>query len=285
MTQIVGIVNVTRDSFSDGGMCLAPDVAVAHARQLVADGADIIDVGAESTHPDAEDVPAEKEITRLTPVIEGLREAGITISVDTYKPAVMRHVLAMGVAYINDVTALRDPDAVAAVRDADAKLILMHSRASRARAERVESDPATIVDEIIRFFERGTASLMEAGIARERLILDPGMGFFLGSNPEASLAVLRDLDRLRALDLPILVSTSRKSFIGSILGGADRPRPVAERGAGTLVTELWAAQHGVAYIRTHDVRALRDALTMLAALDAGPLPVRDSDRRQSLPDA
>jgi dihydropteroate synthase len=266
MTQIIGIVNVTRDSFSDGGRYLTPEAAVAHARQLVADGADIVDVGAESTHPDAEDVPAGEEIARLTPVIEGLKEAGLTISVDTSKPAVMRHVLAMGVAYINDVTALRDPEAVAAVRDADSQLIIMHSRGSVARAERVEADPTTIVDEIIRFFRRRIGALTEAGVARERLILDPGMGFFLGSNPGASLAVLRGLDRLRALRLPVLVSTSRKSFIGSILGSSDSPRPVGQRGAGTLATEIWAAQHGVAYIRTHDVRALRDALTILAAL-------------------
>ncbi len=281
MTQIVGIVNLTRDSFSDGGKFLDPDVAIAYARRLVADGADIIDVGAESTHPDAEDVSADEEIARLTPAIERLMEAGITVSVDTYKPAVMRHVLAMGVAYINDVTALSAPDAVAAVRNANAKLILMHSRASQARAERAEADPATIVDEIIAFFERRIAALTDAGIIRRRLILDPGMGFFLGSNPDASLAMLRELDRLRALDLPILVSTSRKSFIGTVLGRADAPRPVAERGAGTLATELWAAQQGVAYIRTHDVRALRDALTMLAAITGDTLAPRGEDGRSN----
>ncbi len=281
MTQIVGIVNLTRDSFSDGGKFLDPDVAIAYARRLVADGADIIDVGAESTHPDAEDVSADEEIARLTPAIERLMKAGITVSVDTYKPAVMRHVLAMGVAYINDVTALSAPDAVAAVRNANAKLILMHSRASQARAERAEADPATIVDEIIAFFERRIAALTDAGIIRRRLILDPGMGFFLGSNPDASLAMLRELDRLRALDLPILVSTSRKSFIGTVLGRADAPRPVAERGAGTLATELWAAQQGVAYIRTHDVRALRDALTMLAAITGDTLAPRGEDGRSN----
>jgi dihydropteroate synthase type 2 len=281
MPRIVGIVNVTRDSFSDGGEFLDPDAAVARARQLIADGADIIDVGAESTHPDAEDVTAQQEIARLTPVIERLKRAGAALSVDTHKPAVMRHVLAMGVAYINDVTALRDPEAVAAVRDSGARLIIMHSRASGARATREEADPATIVGEIIRFFERRIAALAAAGIARQRLILDPGMGFFLGSNPQASLAVLRDLDRLRGLALPILISTSRKSFIGSVLGGAEAPRPVAERGAGTLATELWAAQHGVAYIRTHDVRALRDALAMLAVIAGDTAPPQDEDGRSS----
>jgi dihydropteroate synthase type 2 len=265
-TQIVGIVNVTRDSFSDGGQCLEPDAAVAYAQRLVADGADVIDVGAESTHPDAEDVPADAEVARLTPVIERLKADRVRVSVDTYKPAVMRHALALGVDFINDITALRDPESVTVARDAEVKLIIMHSRASQARAERTEADPATIVDEIIQFFEQRVAALTDAGIARERLVIDPGMGFFLGSNPEASLVVLRDLRRLRALDLPILVSTSRKSFIGSVLGSVEEPRPVEQRAAGTLATEIWAAQHGVAYIRTHDVRALRDGLRMLAAL-------------------
>jgi dihydropteroate synthase type 2 len=267
MTEILGILNLTRDSFSDGGSFLEPDAAVAHARRLVADGADVVDLGAESTHPDSEDVSAEEEIARLTPVIEALRAEGVCTSVDTYKPAVMRHVLALGVDYINDITALRDPQSIAAVRDSDARLILMHSRSAAARAERAEADPATIVDDIIRFFDDRIATLTAAGIARHRLILDPGMGFFLGSNPEVSLAVLWDLGRLRRLNQPILISTSRKSFIGAVLDTAEAPRPVAERAAGTLATEIWAVQHGVAYVRTHDARALRDALKMLAAVD------------------
>jgi dihydropteroate synthase len=268
MTQIIGIVNVTRDSFSDGGRFLEPGVAIAHARRLVADGADIVDIGAESTHPDAEDIPSDVEIARLTPVIEALKADGVRVSVDTYKPAVIRNVLPLGVELINDVTALGDPQSVAAVRDGSAKLILMHSRASAARAERGDADPATIVADIIQFFERRIAELSAAGIARERLILDPGMGFFLGRNPEASLAVLRGLERVRVLGLPIAVSTSRKSFIGAVLGQPDAPRPVDQRAAGTLATEIYTAQHGAAYIRTHDVRALRDALTMLAGLEA-----------------
>lgn len=183
MTKILGILNVTRDSFSDGGRYLHADAAVAHARQMVADGADIIDIGAESTHPDAEDVSANEEIARLTPVIERLKAAGIHVSVDTYKPAVMWHVLGLGVDFINDVTALRDPKAVAAVREADARLIIMHSTASTARAQRVEVDPVAVIDRIVAFFKRRVRELEQAGIARERLILDPGMGMFLGSNP------------------------------------------------------------------------------------------------------
>ncbi len=268
MTQILGILNLTRDSFSDGGRFVEPDAAVAHAKQLVADGADAVDLGAESSHPDSEDVSAEEEIARLTPVIETLKAAGICISVDTYKPAVMRHVLALGVDYINDITALGLPASIAAARDSDARLILMHSRSAAARAERAEADPTTMVDDIIHFFDERISTLTAAGIARHRLILDPGMGFFLGSNAEVSLAVLRDLGRLRKLNQPILISTSRKSFIGAVLGTADAPRPVDQRGPGTLATEIWAVQHGAAYIRTHDVRALCDALRIWTVLES-----------------
>ena len=271
MTQVLGILNLTRDSFSDGGRFLKPDAAVAHARQLVAAGADAIDLGAESTHPDSEDVSADDEIARLTPVIETLNAEGVRISVDTHKPAVMRHVLALGVHYINDITALGHPESIAAVRNSDARLILMHSRSATARAARAEADPATIVDDIIRFFDERISTLTAAGIARHRLILDPGMGFFLGSNPEASLAVLRDLRRLRKLNQPILISTSRKSFIGAVLGATASPRPVDQRGPGTLATEIWAVQHGAAYVRTHDVRALRDALKILTVLESRDL--------------
>lgn len=264
--EIIGIVNITRDSFSDGGRFFTPERAIAHARQLMADGAALVDLGAESTHPDAEDVPAEEEIARLTPVLQALRQDGVRVCVDTYKPAVMRAVLKLGAEIINDVTGLRDPEAVAAVRDSAARVILMHSTAASARAERLDVDPAAIVSRIVEFFESRIAELEAAGIGRQRLILDPGMGFFLGRSPAVSLAVLRDLDRLTALGLPLCVSTSRKSFIGGVLGTSAGARPVEQRGAGTLATELWAAQHGVQFIRTHDVRALRDALTMWTAI-------------------
>ncbi len=276
MTQIFGIVNVTRDSFSDGGRFLEADEAVRHGLRLVAGGADYLDIGAESTHPDAEDVPAEVEIARLTPVITRLRERGIGISVDTTKPAVMRAVLPLGVAFINDVSGFADGESVRAVRDAAVRLIVMHARHRRehARAERIESDAETIVGHVCEFFRRRTAELIAAGIAAERLILDPGMGLFLGSDPAVSLAMLRGLPKLAELGFPLLVSTSRKGFIGALLGAEDqrrdagRPavRPAAERGAGTLATELWAVRQGASYIRTHDPGQLRDALTIQTAL-------------------
>jgi dihydropteroate synthase len=267
MVRIIGIVNVTRDSFSDGGRFLSPRAAIDHALELAADGADLIDLGAESSHPDAEDVPADVQIERLTPVIERLKCAGLCVSVDTHRPAVMRRVLGLGADVINDITGFGDPEAVATVRDSDARLIVMHSRASRARAERRAADPETIVDEICVFFRERVAFLQQGGVARERLILDPGMGFFLSSNSDASLAVLRGLDRIAALGLPLCVSTSRKSFVGALLADADgRPRPVAERGVGTLASEIWAVRQGARYIRTHDVRALRDALRVLESI-------------------
>ncbi len=270
--QILGILNLTRDSFSDGGRYLAPDQALAHARQLVADGANIIDIGAESTHPDAEDVPADEEIARLTPVIEALHAEGVPISVDTHKPSVMRAVLGLGADLINDVTALRDAAAVAAVRDSSARIIIMHSIATGARAERTDVPELKIIEPIMNFFLRRVGELERAGISRERLILDPGMGFFLGSDPAVSLTVLRDLDRIATLGLPLCISTSRKSFIGAVLGAPGRPRPVDQRSAGTLATELWAMQSGVEYVRTHDVRALRDALAVWNAIAGPPRP-------------
>jgi len=270
--DILGIVNVTRDSFSDGGQFLASEAACAHARRLASEGATIIDLGAESTHPDAESVSADEEIARLTPVVSALRAAGLRLSVDTYKPAVMRAMLALGAEIINDVTALRDLEAAAVLRDSAARIILMHSTATGARAERLDIRPAEIVPRIRAFFIERIATLAAVGVARERLILDPGMGFFLGRDPAVSLAVLRNLDQLAELGLPLCVSTSRKSFIGALLGNGSAPRPVQERGAGSLATELWAACHGVQYIRTHDPRALTDALRVWNAI-AAPSPV------------
>ncbi len=269
MAKILGILNLTRDSFSDGGHYLNPPAATAHAAQLLADGADIIDVGAESTHPDSEAVEPEEEIRRLAPVLSDLRARGARVSVDTCKPAVMRYALAHGAEFINDVRGFREPGAVEAVRDAPAQLIVMHSRSPTARAWReppLPTSPAEIVAQIEAFFAERLATLAAAGIDRRRVILDPGMGFFLGSDPELSLTTLGALPRLARLGCPLLVCTSRKSFLGAWLGTPRQPRPIAERSAGTLATELWAALHGAAYLRTHDVRALRDALRVVERL-------------------
>ncbi|MFN9307397.1 MAG: dihydropteroate synthase [Planctomycetota bacterium] len=264
---IFGIVNLTRDSFSDVGRWLDPDAAVAHALQLAADGADVIDLGAESTHPDAEPVPAAEEIRRLLPVVAALRRAGRAVSVDTCKPEVMAAMLACGVQWLNDVRGFRSPAAMAVVRSApaDARFVAMCARSDGPRADRAAHDPATVVDDVRAFFGERTAAFAAAGVGRDRLVLDPGMGFFLGRDPANSLRVLRHLADLGRDFGPLLVSVSRKSFLGAVTGTA-----VAGRGSATLAAELWAARAGAAWIRTHDVRALRDALAVERAIAEQP---------------
>lgn len=267
MVSIFGIVNVTRDSFSDGGRYLAPAAAIEHAERLLADGADVIDLGAESTHPDAEDVADDEEIRRLAPVVEALTARGATISVDTCKPVVMRAMAARGVHWLNDVHGFRTPPALAAAAAAPphVRFVVMFSRSAGPRAERREHDAGTLLAEVRAFFAERAATFAAAGIGAERLVFDPGMGFFLGSGAAPSLAVLRHLPGLAPPGVPLLVSVSRKSFLGELTG-----RPAAERGAGTLAAELWAARHGAAFVRTHDVAALRAGLAVERAIAAAP---------------
>lgn len=264
MVLLFGIVNVTADSFSDGGRFLATDAAIAHGEQLLQDGAAVLDLGAESTSADAEDVPAEVEIERLTPVVQALQRRGAQISIDTSKPAVMRAMLDLGVEWINDVAGMRDPAAIAAVAASRARVVVMFSRSQGPRAERAAGDPATVVAEARTFLQQRAEALFAAGVGRERVVLDPGMGLFLGAGADNSLAVLRGLPSLGDLGLPLLVSVSRKGFLGELTG-----RPVGERGAATLAAELWAVAHGAQAVRTHDVRALRDALAVQQALAGG----------------
>ena len=255
-TAVVGVLNVTTDSFSDG--TIDPDAAIAHGERLLADGADWLDLGAESSNPAGISVSADEELGRLLPLVAHFR-GRVRLSVDTVKPAVMDEVLAAGVEAINDVSAGADPESAAVMRAHPAAIwILMHARNRGARAEVVERPEEGIIGEIITFFEE---RIQRLGCARERLVLDPGMGFFLGGTPGPSLAVLRDLSRLSALGLPLYVCVSRKSFLGAVTG-----RAVADRGAATLAAELWAARSGAAFVRTHDVRALRDGLMVGAAI-------------------
>jgi dihydropteroate synthase len=261
--EIVGIVNLTADSFSDGGRFLDASAAIAHGERLLADGAAWLDLGAESSNPAGQPVPAEVELARLSPVLAHFVRQGARVSIDTHKPAVMRAVLDLGAAMINDITALEDPAAAEVLAGSRVPAVIMFARNRGARAERAERPHHGIIGEITAFFAERLQVLAERGIARERLILDPGMGFFLGGNPEPSLFVLGHLDALVALGPPIYVSTSRKSFIGHLVG-----RPPAERLPGTLATELWALTHGAAYVRTHDVRALSDAWRLWRAIEA-----------------
>lgn len=267
MVRTFGIVNVTRDSFSDGGRYLATEAAVAHAERLRADGADVLDLGAESTHPDAEDVSADEEVARLAPVVRALLARGACLSIDSCKPAVMAAMVAQGVHWLNDVNGFRSAEAMALVAAAPPSVgfVAMFSRSPTGRAERHANDRGDLLAEIRAFFADRVRAFARAGVARPRLVLDPGMGFFLGGAAANSLSVLKHLGALRAEFAPVLVSVSRKSFVGEVTGA-----PVAERGAGTLAAELWAARAQVDWIRTHDVKALRSAWAVERAIAEAP---------------
>ncbi|HUN51962.1 MAG TPA: dihydropteroate synthase [Candidatus Sulfotelmatobacter sp.] len=262
--RIMGIVNITADSFSDGGRYLEAPAAIAHARNLLADGADIVDLGPQSSHPDAARLGAAEEIRRLAPVIDALADRKAAISVDSFLGETQRFALAQGVGYLNDIQGFADPGLYPALAAADCRLVVMHAVQQGGPATRVDIPVGEILERVLAFFAGRIAVLERAGVARQRLILDPGMGFFLGSRPEASLRVLANLQRLQAaFELPLLVSVSRKSFLRAVTG-----RPLEAIGAATLAAELHAVAAGAAYIRTHDVAALRDAMRITAAVRA-----------------
>ncbi len=262
--RLVGVVNVTADSFSDGGRYLEPAVALEHARGLLAAGADIVELGPASSHPDAAKIPPEEEIRRLAPILDALLAEGLPVSIDSSEPETQRYGLRRGVPFLNDIAGFPDPELYPELARAPCLLFVMHTLRSAGRASRERIEPALALDSVHSFFEQRIARLVSAGIERSRLVLDPGMGFFLGGNAEPSLAVLRELPRIRAaFGLPLMVSVSRKSFLGSLTG-----RAVEERGPASLAAEIYAALQGVDYIRTHDAAALRDALVVLEALGA-----------------
>ena len=262
--RLVGIVNITADSFSDGGQFLDPAAAIAQARQLAAGGADIVELGAAASNVAANPVPPEEEIRRLDPVIAALAGSGVPLAIDTFQPEVQRFALAQGVDYLNDIRGFPDPSAYPDLAAGHCRLVVMHAVQGEGRARRVDLQAGEVWRRVEVFFTERIARLAAAGIARERLILDPGMGFFLSTRPEASLLVLSGLARLKqAFGLPVMVSVSRKSFLAAVTG-RDAP---AERGAATLAAELYAAAHGADLIRTHDAAALHDALRVTAALD------------------
>jgi len=262
---IVGIVNITADSFSDGGRFLDPAAAVAQARALAAGGADIVELGAAASNVAAEPVPPSEEIRRLEPVIAALADSGTPLAVDTCQPETQRFALARGVAYLNDIRGFADPSVYPDLGTGLCRLVVMHAVEAEGRAQSVDISAEEAWRRIGVFFAERVARLERAGIARERLIIDPGMGLFLSTRPEASLRVLAGLGRLKdRFGLPVMVSVSRKSFLGAIAG---RAAP-AERGAASLAAELYAAAQGADYIRTHDPAALHDALAVTAALHA-----------------
>ena len=260
---LVGILNITEDSFSDGGRYLDPAAAIAQARHLIAGGADIVELGAAASNIAAKPVAPTEEIRRLEPVITALLAEHIPLSVDSFEPETQRFALARGVDYLNDIHGFPDPAVYSDLAAARCRLVVMHAVQDRGRARRVALGADEVWRRIEAFFAERVPRLERAGIARERLILDPGMGFFLSSRPEASLRVLAGLGRLKqGFGLPMLVSVSRKSFLAA-LTGRDAP---AKLGPASLAAELFAAAQGADLIRTHDPAALRDALRVVTAL-------------------
>jgi dihydropteroate synthase type 2 len=260
--RIVGIVNITEDSFSDGGRYLDPAAALAHARRLRADGADVIELGPAASHPGSAPVSAAEERRRLAPVLERLAADGIPVSVDSSRPETQRFAISAGAACLNDVHGFGDPGLYPVLAASQCRLIVMHAVQATGTATQVVTDPAAVWDRIGRFFAWRLAALRAAGIGRDRLIIDPGLGYFLGATPEPSLAALAGIRELKdAFGVPVLASPSRKSFLRALTG-----RDVRHSGAATLAAEVFAAWQGVDYIRTHDVAATHDALTVLGAI-------------------
>jgi dihydropteroate synthase len=254
-TLIMGILNVTPDSFSDGGRFLEPALAVGQGKRMMTEGADIIDIGGESTRPygDATSVPLAEELARLAPVLPRLAEIGATISIDTMKAEVAAWALDAGARMVNDVWGLqRDPDMAHLIAQRDVPIVIMHNRDTPEAAIDIMAD-------IEAFFARSLAIAEGAGVARDNIVLDPGIGF--GKTPEQSLAVLARLERLKAFGLPLLVGASRKRFIDKV-----SPSPPERRLGGSLAAHLCAAADGARIIRAHDVAETVQALKVAAAI-------------------
>jgi dihydropteroate synthase len=257
---LMGVINVTPDSFSDGGRYLDPEAAVAHAVRLESEGAAILDIGGESTRPGAPEVPADEELRRVLPVIEGLVDVGVAaqISIDTSKATVGAAALKAGATLVNDVTALRgDPEMAELIADAGVDCCLMHmlgNPRTMQQAPRYED----VVDDVRAFLEERLAFAVAAGIAEERILLDPGIGF--GKTVAHNLELLARLEELVAIGRPVVIGTSRKSFIGRLTG-----RPVDHRLAGTIASCVLAWERGARVFRVHEVRPVGDALTVAAA--------------------
>jgi dihydropteroate synthase len=255
--EIMGVVNVTPDSFSDGGAFEDAAAAIAHGRRLAAEGAAIIDVGGESTRPGAEPVPAAEELRRVIPVVEGL--AGVArISIDTTKLAVAEAAVGAGASYVNDVSAFRhDPELAGLVADRGLECCLMHML---GEPRTMQQDPRydDVVDDVKAFLEQRMAAAVAAGVREERIQLDPGIGF--GKTLEHNLELLRRLDELTELGRPLVIGTSRKSFLGRLTG-----RDVTERVHATVATTVIAFERGASVFRVHDVAATADALAVAAA--------------------
>jgi dihydropteroate synthase len=262
---LMGVVNVTPDSFSDGGRWATPGAAIEHGLELLSDGADILDVGGESTRPGATRPLVAEELSRVIPVITALADAGAVVSVDTMRAEVAAAAVAAGAQVVNDVSGgLADPEMLAVVAGSSAAYVAMHWRAhSETMQQHAEYDgPGGVVAAVRQELAERVEAMTAAGLGRDRIVLDPGLGF--AKRAEHNWALLAGLDDLAALELPLLVGASRKAFLGSLLAGPDgRSRPVGEREHATTALTVLLAQRGVWGLRVHDVRAAHDALLTL----------------------
>jgi dihydropteroate synthase len=257
---VMGIVNVTPDSFSDGGRHLRRDAALAHAQQLIAEGADILDIGGESTRPGALPVGVQEELDRVMPVIEGLRGAPVPVSVDSGKPEVMRAALAAGASMVNDINALQQPQALAAAAGSDAAVCLMHKQGT-PQTMQLEPQYRDVVGEVKEFLRARIAAAEAAGIARERIVIDPGFGF--GKTLAHNLSLLRKLDAFAELGVPLMAGLSRKTMLGAITG-----QDVEHRVHASVAAALLAVERGARIVRVHDVGATVDALKIWQVVNA-----------------
>jgi dihydropteroate synthase len=261
--RVMGILNVTPDSFSDGGLFVEPEKALDQARMMVDDGAAVIDVGGESTRPGASPVSDQEELARVLPVVRLIsRELSVPVSIDTSKPNVMREAVVAGAGMINDVNALRHPGAMEVVRDTGVPVCLMHMR-GEPRTMQHSPQYEDVIADVATFLAERVARCVEAGIPREHILVDPGFGF--GKSLQHNLDLLANLERLSALDLPVVVGLSRKSMLGTLLGGV----PVEDRLYAGLAAAVLAVQRGARLVRVHDVRPTRDALRIAAAVGCG----------------
>jgi dihydropteroate synthase len=254
----MGIVNVTADSFSDGGRFLDAGAAIAHGVRLHEEGADLVDVGGESTRPGAVPIPANEEIRRVIPVVEALVARGIAVSVDTMKPEVMRAAIGAGASMVNDVNAFRAPGAIEAVAASNVDACAMHMQGTPAT---MQADPRydDVLAEVFGYLRERARALEAAGVATTRIVVDPGFGF--GKTLEHNVALFRALPALASMGYRVLVGLSRKKSIGDITG-----RPVGERAAGSVAAALLAVQNGANFVRVHDVRETVDAIAIWMAL-------------------
>lgn len=261
-TLVMGIVNVTPDSFSDGGRFLASDAAIAHGRRLVSEGADLLDIGGESTRPGSDEVPDAEEIRRVVPVIRALRETGVPLSIDTRKPAVAKAAIEAGAVIVNDVAGFRDPGMAPLAAATGVGVVLMHMR-GEPKTMQADISYDDVVREVRDYLLERAQAAERGGVPRESIVLDPGIGFGKrsGKGIEDNALLLKHLADLRALGYPVLIGASRKSFIGNIL-----KLPMPERLEGSVAAAVIAAWEGAEIVRVHDVQATRRAVDLADAI-------------------